>query len=519
MKMYSLTDNTFLVLLGAGLFLVYIYFKRAFTYWRKMEVPQLDPTFPFGDMASVIFRKQNMGDKIKEIYDKMKGQRYAGLYFFSRKAFLPLDPIIIKDILNKDFQHFHDRGIYYDEENDPLSAHLFSIAGPKWKNLRAKLTPAYSPGKLKYMFGTIVECGHDMINTLEEITKNDGDVEIKEILARYTTDVIGSCAFGLKCNCMRDPQAEFRLMGKRAFTQTVGDLLKMIIIRSFPSVAKILGLGVFSGTVTNFFSRVVKETIEYREKNNVSRPDFLQLLIQLRKNGQIDDEVDYDKVKLPIGIALTMEEAAAQAFIFFLAGFETTSTTISFALYEMALNGNIQQKAREEVNKLFEKHQGITYESVMEMSYLEMVILETMRKYPPAPVFLRKCTKTYNIPDTKVVIKQGQSVLIPCYGLHRDAEYFPEPELFQPDRFNEENKSKIWDYTYMPFGDGPRNCIGMRFAMIQAKIALSLTLRNFNFNLTKKTKLPLKMETKGIILAPVGGLWLDLKPNSLKKNE
>lgn len=152
-----------------------------------------------------------------------------------------------------------------------------------------------------------------------------------------------------------------------------------------------------------------------------------------------------------------------------------------------------------------------------------------MRKYPPAPVFLRKCTKKYNIPDTNVFIEEGMSVLIPAYGLHRDPEYFPEPEIFDPERFNDENKSKIWDYTYIPFGDGPRNCIGtiiyysfdkfyvfnfsgMRFAMIQTKIALSLLIKNFKFKLNTRTKLPIKMETKGIILAPIGGIWLDLQP-------
>lgn len=83
--------------------ILYIYFRHSYRYWKRMGVPQLEPSFPFGDMASVIFRKQNMGDKIKEIYDKMKGHRYVGLYFFSRKAFLPLDPVLIKNILSQVF--------------------------------------------------------------------------------------------------------------------------------------------------------------------------------------------------------------------------------------------------------------------------------------------------------------------------------------------------------------------------------------------------------------------------------
>lgn len=85
---------------------------------------------------------------------------------------------------------------------------------------------------------------------------------------------------------------------------------------------------------------------------------------------------------------------------------------------------------------------------------------ETLRKYPPAPVFLRKCTKRYPIPNTQAFIEEGQSVLIPCLGLHRDAEYFPNPDLFDPKRFSDENKTKVVDGTFIPFGSGPRNCIG-----------------------------------------------------------
>ncbi|KAL1494592.1 hypothetical protein ABEB36_010165 [Hypothenemus hampei] len=449
-----------------------------------------------------IFRKLNMGDKINKIYSEQtrNGHDYVGLYFFSRKAFLPLDPQLIKDILGKDFQYFSDRGIYYDEVNDPLSAHLFSIAGSKWKNLRAKLTPAYSPVKLKGMFDIILNCGQQMLDVLCEKSETTKDVEIKEILARYSTDVIGCCAFGLDCNTLKEPEAEFRRMGRRAFTQTIGDVVKMIVIRSFPPLAKLLGIGVFPKNVTNFFRTVVNDTISFREKFNIERPDFMQLLIELKNNGPEP------------GTALTIDEAAAQAFIFFLAGFETTSTTTSFALFELARDQIIQKKAREEAFRIMTKHQGkITYDSLMELKYLDMIVNETLRKYPPAPVFLRKCTKRYSIMETGKFIEEGQSVLIPCLGLHRDPKYFPNPELFDPDRFSDENKGKVIDGTYIPFGAGPRNCIGMRFAMIQAKIALILCILNFEFSLSTRTKLPLKMETKGIILTPIGGLWIEFK--------
>lgn len=319
-----------------------------------------------------------MGNKIKEIYDiaKSNGWKYVGLYFFSRKALLAVDPVLVKNILCRDFQHFNDRGIYYDEENDPLSAHLFSLAGTKWRNLRAKLTPAFSPGKLRYMFDTILSCGDEMVNTLKQLAEIENNIEIKEIFARYTTDVIGSCAFGLECNSMKNPKAEFRLMGKRAFTQTLRDSFSIIVIRCFPKLAKILRLGVFAPSVTNFFKKVVIDTIEYRENNNVARNDFLQLLIQLKSNGKLDGDSEEKVIKSDSGLALTMAEAAAQAFIFFLAGFETTSTTISFALFEMSLNEEIQLRARREVYESLRQHNGkLNYEVVMELQYLEAIIL------------------------------------------------------------------------------------------------------------------------------------------------
>lgn len=365
------------------LFLLILYFKHAYGYWKRRGVPQLNPAFPFGDMASVIFRRQNMGDKIKEIYDHMKtnGHKYVGLYFFSRKALLAVDPLLIKNILSKDFHHFHDRGIYYDEINDPLSAHLFSLAGNKWKNLRSKLTPAFSPGKLKYMFSTILDCGDQMIAILKQtVQQSDGAVEIKDVFARYTTDVIGCCAFGLECNSMKNPDAEFRRMGKRAFTQTIRDSVSIVVIRSFPRLARLLRLGIFAPSVTSFFKKVVEDTIEYRENNNVTRNDFLQLLVQLKNNGKLDEESHQSKynksAKLSVDTALTMNEAAAQAFILFLAGFETTSTTISFALFEMTINEKIQNRARHEIKEVLNRHDGkLTYDSIMELHYLETVIL------------------------------------------------------------------------------------------------------------------------------------------------
>lgn len=361
--------------------LIFIYFKISHSYWKDRGVPQLAPSFPFGNARKVITRRQSVADKVLEIYEELKplGHKYAGLYFFSRKVFLPMDPCLVKNILGADFQYFHDRGIYYDEKNDPVSAHLFSLTGSKWKHLRAKLTPAFTGGKVKYMFQSVLTCAEEMVEIISAELFYGETIEMKDFLARFTTDVIGSCAFGLECNSLKNPRAEFRLMGKRAFTQTPIDALKMIIIRSFPSVARFLQLGVFAGSVSKFFKKVVEDTIEYRERNNITRKDFLQLLIQLKNKGKLEDDPrnERDHCDKP----LSTDEVAAQAFIFFLAGFETTSTAMSFALVEMALNMEIQEKARAEVLNVLKKHENkVCYEAVGELHYVEKVVLGTYIK-------------------------------------------------------------------------------------------------------------------------------------------
>lgn len=198
-----------------------------------------------------------------------------------------------------------------DELSDPLSAHLFNIDNPKWKGLRMKLTPTFTSGKMKMMFGTVCDVGKKLVKTLGDELNNE--IEIKDIVARFTTDVIGSCAFGLDCSSLDDPKSAFRQNAKRAFDQPKYPSSALQLILMFKDLARKLHISSNHKEVTDFFFNVVQDTVSYREKNNVNRNDFMHLLIQLKNKGLLEDE------SLNIG-KLTIEEVAAQAFIFFLAG-------------------------------------------------------------------------------------------------------------------------------------------------------------------------------------------------------
>jgi len=236
------------------------------------------------------------------------------------------------------------------------------------------------------------------------------------------------------------------------------------------------------------------------KKNKIERNDVMDLLMKLLDDGKGEDG------------KITLNELAAQCFVFFIAGFETSSTTSTMVLYSLALNPDIQEKLRDEMNKIMAKYDGkLTYEGMLEMKYLQMVIDETLRLYGPVFQLIRSASKDYKIPDSKLTIKAGTLTIIPTYAIHMDSEYYPDPEKFDPERFSEENKQKRHPMAYLPFGDGPRNCIGLRFGLMQTKIALIKLLTNFKFTPSSKTTIPMKFSKSSFVLSPENDMWLKVE--------
>ncbi|XP_031330486.1 probable cytochrome P450 6a14 [Photinus pyralis] len=493
-----------LTLVVAGLIFVYAYFKWTFTYWARKGLPHLKPSFPSGTMQNPVWPKISLGETLMHQYRecKEKGLKHIGLFTFSRPNYMPIDLQYVKNILSSDFNYFVDRGVYYNEKVDPLSAHLFSLEGQKWKNLRSRLTPTFSSGKMKMMFRLVMECGKHMTSAMEEVARKQIPIETKDWLGRFGTDVIGTCAFGIDCNSFQEPNSAFRTYGKRALCPTKWEIAKTFLGFANEKFARRMSVRITPVDVTAFFLNIVEETVKHREENNVQRNDFLQILLELKDSV---GENDANK-------SLTIEELTAQAFIFFLAGFETSATTMSFCLYELAENLHIQDKLREEVETVLERYDGeLCYDAIKELKYMKQVIDETLRKHPPLQLLLRMCVQDYKVPGTDFTIEKGTAVSIPVQGLHYDPDYFPEPEKFDPDRFSEENRRNIKPFTYMPFGEGPRMCIGLRFGLMQVSVGLALLLKNFRFTLHEKTPLPLQMNPRSFLLSTLDDIYLNVE--------
>ncbi|KAJ3645297.1 hypothetical protein Zmor_022963 [Zophobas morio] len=515
---------------------VYRLLTRPHKYWLEKGVKQGNPGFLFGDNWGTVFRKRSFAEMVLMVYNICPKARYTGLYQFLQPTLLLKDPDLIKQITVKDFDHFVDHRSFISEDIEPLWAkNLFALTGKKWHQMRTTLSPAFTSSKMKYMFTLISQSGEQFVNHFLKKDENLITIEMKDTFTRFTNDVIANTAFGVECDSLGDRENEFYLMGKeitnfRGFWKT----LKIFGYFVVPRVLKFFKVGIFSNRVRHFFDNLIKTNIQSREKHGIVRPDMIHLLLEARKNGIKHDE----KLVQDTGFAtveeseihknpknakaeITDQDMTSQALLFFFAGFDSVSTLMCFMSHELAVNPDIQKRLIEEVDETRDVCKGqITYGGVLSMKYMDMVVSEALRKWPSSVAVDRVCTKPYTIeakyPDERPLLLEKNAVVwLPIFGLHRDPNHYPEPECFDPERFNDRNKINIKPYTYLPFGSGPRNCIGSRFALLEIKTLFFYILSHFEIVPVEKTQIPLVISKKKFNLTAEKGFWLGLKRRSL----
>lgn len=190
-------------------------------------------------------------------------------------------------------------------------------------------------------------------------------------------------------------------------------------------------------------------------------------------------------------------------------------------LHQIAIHTGVQDRLREEINRVETEDGGLSYETITKMPYLDQVFYESMRLNSTVPFMLRQCTTdtsfalTHNPSGPKVNIKKGDALHIPFHSLHMDPDYYQDPERFDPDRFSETNGgvARYRDKgVYIPFGAVPRQCLGMRFAQTQIKVGLVQIVKNFKLNVNVKTEKVREIDPKNVFNLPKGGIWLDYTP-------
>ena len=344
----------------------------------------------------------------KYVYNHCPSAKYAVFMDFATPITVLRDPEIIKTVTIKYFDHFPDHRSFVTEEMDPIfGKNVFSLKGDRWREMRNTLSPSFTTNKMKFMFDLVSKCSQEFVNYLYDHPEFSSMIEVKDAFTRYTNDVIATVAFGIDVNSLKHRDNEFYTYGKDATNFSgVFRVLKFLLFRISPRMTRMVGIRFLSNSTSEFFWSVINETVKTRDERGIVRQDMIHLLMQAR-----DDEKHQ----------ITIEDIVAQAFIFFLAGFDTSSTAMCHAIYLLALNQDVQARLRDEVDRYLEEENGkISYESLSKMKYMDMVISETLRLYPPSLLTDRTCVKKLELPPARdgydgMTINPGENVWIPIF--------------------------------------------------------------------------------------------------------
>jgi len=485
---------TWVYIVVPTVFAVYKYTTWTFGTFKKLGIPGPRPWPLVG--TSWVMMTQGL------VAHDMSFKKYGpvvGSFQGRTPIMIVYDVDILKQILVKDFSNFTNRfPVPFTEY--PTKKMITVLQGEHWKHVRNILTPTFSSGKLRKMNKQIQKCSETFLANLSDKADKQESFDFREICGAFTMDVIASTAFSVQIDSHNDPNNKFVTMGKKAFTFSFKSP-KLLVFFFLPFLVKPLskiGISIFPKEVTQFFVDVINKLMDQRHAGEKEKSvDFLQLMMNSsEKEGTgeegtndtkaWDDKSDNSKPK-----GLTHEELLAQGFLFFLAGFETTANTLSLLAYSLATHPECQEKLIKEIDAVVKEHGEIDYDVVNKMTYLDMCLSETLRLYPAGPRTDRVCSSDTTI--NGVFIPKGMTIISPIYVLHMDPEVWPNPTEFDPERFTPEAKEARNPYYYMPFGVGPRNCVGMRLALTELKIAAASILMKLKFVQSEETQVPLKL--------------------------
>ncbi|XP_046562132.1 cytochrome P450 3A24-like [Haliotis rubra] len=366
---------------------------------------------------------------------------------------------------------------------------------------------------MKEMIPLMQKCMESLVTNLWKTTEGGTKtIKMKDMFGLYSLDVIASTAFGIEADCQADPENAFILNVRKMTQNGIKTYALFIFCTLFPFLSKWLeavGFKMVDDGCRQFFTKAVLQTISDRRDRNISRRDFLQLMLNSHKLEVAQEEKDSDSyVDLDKSLrrGMTNDEILANAVLFLFAGYETTNLTLAYFAYNLATNQDCQDKLIEEIDRVL-NGQPPSYETMPRLEYLDCAYLETLRLFPATTRISRMAEEDITI--NGILIKKGIEVHFPVGAIHKDPEYWPDPETYNPERFRPENRPDNYNYVFIPFGAGPRNCIGMRFAHLTVKTAIAGILQKYRFVTGPETKIP--PETNAFEPKPLDGMMLRIE--------
>ncbi|KAM7303440.1 cytochrome P450 3A29 [Ixodes scapularis] len=473
--------------------------RRKHTFFRNLGVPGPKPTLLWGN------RKQLSEDTIKVMGQWIKTYgKVFGMYRSESPVLVISDAEMIKQCFVKEFDAFHDKpGPPVLVE--PFKDSLPFLKGDEWKKMRTLLNPAFSTAKMRLMMQTINKCADVFVDILTESSQKGEVLEMYKVAQGLSLDVITKCALAWQVDCQRNPDDPLLKELQNIFrnTSNVGARISFW----FPALKHVIEIlhkkWQFMVTQENIIANL-RNVISLRRRGQApSVPDLLQLMLNCQSDASnAKDHTDQKNLLLEDRMLI------ANCFIFILGGLETTSLALAYTLFLLAKHPEEQDRLFQELTDMFPGNQELSSDDLRKLKRLDIVFKESLRLYPPTVAFVsRTCRRDITVMGQ--FIPSGTSVTVPVWHLHHDADYWPDPFKFDPERFSE-GQERHPPEAYAPFGLGPRACIGSRLAMLELKATLVKVVRRFKILLCDETQDPPKIRIPLSLTLPENGIRLKL---------
>jgi len=482
--------------------------------FRNLGIPGPRPDLIRGNAKGV-----RTGSKLPLVTMMEWQKKYGKMYGYFRGASPTLvisDFELMKRILIKDFASFCNRPKFpfsFKANSDSL----IGLRDETWKNVRKTLSPTFSASKMKQLTNLMNKTVTVFCSEIDKKCDSNEEFDIYDKFQRLTLEVIGECALAMKVDCQTN-EKDFMFEAVRGFMKgsTQGLTLRRLFTY-FPGLAFVMKYYYLRLPVFKMVAEVLKNLayiISKRRKETRQKTlDVLQLMLDAGHDPEVipEDEDGVDNILKHVQRKpLTDDQIIGSSWIFLVAGFETTATALAYTGHVLATHPDVQEKVYKEILSITQDDRIPTYEDAHSLQYLDQVINESLRLYPPVVLFMtRECAHDYDL--NGITIPAGMKIEIPIYSIHHDPELWPDPEKFDPDRFSPENKGRIPPLAHIPFGAGPRNCIGMRFALLEAKLTLIRLIKKYRLVPSSKTKDPPDVTVPHATYIPKNGIYLKVE--------
>ncbi|KAL4704496.1 hypothetical protein ACJJTC_007615 [Scirpophaga incertulas] len=408
---------------------VYYYLRRHRNFWKKRGVVGPECQLIWGNFKDVVLQRQSVNVRCKELHQQYPNEKVVGLFRLLKPILLVRDLDIIQHIMIRDFDVFANRG--FASGTDGLMQNLFMLKEDKWRTLRARLSPIFTSGKLKNMFHLLNSRADNFVHYLNTIAEKEVDIDVYPLVQKYTISTISACAFGIDIDLMNFDDKTYSQVDKQIFNNSYLSEIEFVI----PKLENYITFGVFPPQIGKFFTSIVDKVFKARGGKPSNRRDFMDLLLEMKNAGELQ-AIKKEESDKQASLQITDEIIAAQAFVFYAGGYETSATTVGFLLHELAMHQDVQDRLIKEIDETLKNNNGkIDFDVLKEMTYLTQVFDETLRMYPIVDPLRRTNKNTYTVPGTNLTLPKDSLFMVSVAGIHYDEKYYPDPYKFDPDRF------------------------------------------------------------------------------------